>query len=361
MDDIGPVELPDGRLVCRRHGLAICGLCCVDFSFMDEQYDEEEEAEREADELYHQLSDDARAEIDARWGSPPRKVFSFMDEQYDEEEEAEREADELYEELSDDARAKIDARWGFPSRIMTSFPSLIGRVNVFGPNALSPDTRAIRRGSGQVFPTLFTPPSAKSTPGQLFPASTSTEATPAVVRFIRRGNPKQALIYADGACLNNGQANPKAGWAFYFQPGTGGIVSGRLERQGPFGDESPQTSNRAELRAVIAALRFRYWPGEGFRTLVLATDSEYVAMGATTRVRRWIRNGWRTSAGLGVKNRDLWEALLGEAERWHERGLKIQFWKIPRHQNTTADRAAKEAAAGKEDRDAWGDISGVLV
>ena len=31
-----PVELPDGRLVCRPHGLVICGYCTVDYSFMDD-------------------------------------------------------------------------------------------------------------------------------------------------------------------------------------------------------------------------------------------------------------------------------------------------------------------------------------
>jgi ribonuclease HI len=40
-------------------------------------------------------------------------------------------------------------------------------------------------------------------------------------------------------------------------PKTQGCTYFRLENEGPFGDPSPQTSNRAELRAVIAALRFR--------------------------------------------------------------------------------------------------------
>jgi ribonuclease HI len=42
-DDTGPRELLDGRLVCSPHGLVICGKCCSDYSFMDE--DEEEETD----------------------------------------------------------------------------------------------------------------------------------------------------------------------------------------------------------------------------------------------------------------------------------------------------------------------------
>lgn len=160
----------------------------------------------------------------------------------------------------------------------------------------------------------------------------------------------------DGACLDNGQANPKAGWAFVpgeSRSGQPAIVSGRLERQGPWGDAGTQSSNRAELRAAIAALRFCDWTGEGFSTVVIATDSEYVVEGSTRWARTWVRNGWTTrgnrrgagGAGVPVKNRDLWEMLLGECERARSRNLAVQLWKIPREWNTLADQAAKEAAA----------------
>lgn len=99
---------------------------------------------------------------------------------------------------------------------------------------------------------------------------------------------------------------------------------------------------------MLGALRFRHWKGEGFTTLVLATDSEYVAEGATTWIHDWVRNDWTTNTGTKVKNRDLWEMLLGELERLDESGLEIQFWRIPRWLNETADRAAKQAATGQD-------------
>ena len=164
--------------------------------------------------------------------------------------------------------------------------------------------------------------------------------------------------------MNNGQPNPKAGWAFVHGPtvpGTSGITSGRLESKGPFGDDSIQSSNRAELRAVIAALRFRHWVGEGFKTLIIATDSEYVVQGSTEWARTWTRNDWKTSGHADVKNRDLWEMLLGEFERRDEQGLSIRFWRIPREWNQTADAAAKEAASQNEMPKEWADVSGLCV
>lgn len=185
-------------------------------------------------------------------------------------------------------------------------------------------------------------------------------------RYAHRDDPRALLIMTDGACLNNGQPNPRAGWAFVHGPGRDArsapmTAAGRLESTGPFGDAGVQSSNRAELRAVIAALRFRVWTGEGFASLTIATDSEYVVLGATSWARAWIARGWRTAAGADVKNRDLWEMLLGECEMWHEKGLAVRFWRIPREWNTVADAAAKKAAEEPETPGQWMDAMGLPI
>ncbi|KAF4494921.1 Ribonuclease H [Fusarium agapanthi] len=201
-------------------------------------------------------------------------------------------------------------------------------------------------GRGSVLPTVLVPPPS-ATPQSLFPAGIGHRAHPPVARFIRVGDPKSLLIYTDGACLGNGQVEPKGGWAFVFgppQPNTTASVNERLENQGPLGDYAHPTSNRAALRAIIGALRYRNWASEGFTTLVLATDSEYVVKGATEWIRAWLRRGWRKSDGAVVSNVDMWQAFLGEVERWDEYAVKIQLWKIPREWNTEADRLAKEGA-----------------
>ncbi|KAI0517464.1 ribonuclease H-like protein [Xylaria bambusicola] len=206
-----------------------------------------------------------------------------------------------------------------------------------------------RRGTGLVFPTEFIPPSSTIKPTELF-LGKATYAR--LTRYIHRSDPRCILIFTDGACLNNGKANPRAGWALVHGPGFTGqpaqVASGRLENKGPYGDAGIQSNNRAELRAVIAALRLRHWTVEGFNNIVIATDSEYVAIGATQWVKAWVKNGWRTSGKEEVKNKDLWEALLGEVERWQAEGLSIQFWRIRREWNKDADAAAKKAAQEPE-------------
>lgn len=276
-----PVELPDGRLVCGPHRLIVCPICTVDYSFMEENEDFEDE-----------YASDEATTSDSFFGTP-------------------------------------------------------------------------RVGTGRVIPTKFHSATTSDTPQSLFPPGISSRAIPPVHRFIHPTNPRQFLIYTDGACLDNGSVNPRAGCSFVFRPSTQqpqglGYVRFPLENEGPTGEVHSQTSNRAELRAVIAALRFRFWPGEGFNSLVIATDSEYVVEGVTSWVRGWLRRGWRTSAAAAVKNRDLWECLLGEIERWDGNGMQVKFWRIPRDWNTDADYHAR-CAASEDTRGSFSDIMGMLV
>ncbi|KAI0876026.1 ribonuclease H-like domain-containing protein [Hypoxylon argillaceum] len=204
--------------------------------------------------------------------------------------------------------------------------------------------RRARKGTGRVFPGRFPVSSGLTQPFEIFRGKV---IKPSFARYVHRSDSRQALIFTDGACLNNGQPNPRAGWAFVYgfsMKGEPGMLSGRLENEGPFGDHAIQTSNRAELRAVIAALRSRYWDHDGFKIIVIATDSEYVTQGSTVWAKTWVKNGWRRNDDTAVKNKDLWEMLLGEAEILQTKGVSIQFWRIPREWNTVADAAAKKAA-----------------
>lgn len=303
-----PTELPDGRLVCGDHGLVICPMCCVDYTFMDEI-------------LADNLTD--------------------SDEDLDDEAEN--------PQLGGDQKAQG--------------PDMI--INPHSPrNDGFHDIRVPRIGTGRVLFEKFVPPNAGVSPSWLFTPGIAARAMPQATRFINRNDSSQLLIYTDGACLDNGQQNPRAGCAFVFRPQVPPVVAGyssfRLENKGPTGEPHTQTSNRAELRAVIGALRFRYWKGEGFDTLVIATDSEYVVEGATNWVRGWLRRDWKTSTGTSVKNKDLWQALLGEAERFSDRDMKVVFWRILREQNTLADRHAKEAATTQE-VNTYKESMGILV
>lgn len=213
------------------------------------------------------------------------------------------------------------------------------------------DGGVVRRGTGICIPEKFTPSNwlANPAPDLIFCMRPSLllERYPNIPRerFLHYQDRHTALVFTDGCCLNNGQHNARAGWAFYFGPDPQKrTVSRRLESRGPFGDLAEQTSNRAELRAAIAAIDGLHWCADRIHRLVIASDSEYLVEGITTWVRLWTKNRWKTVDGEPFRNKDLWQMLLGDVELWASHGGDIEFWRIPREYNTVADRAAKKAA-----------------
>ncbi|KAF4626702.1 hypothetical protein G7Y89_g11452 [Cudoniella acicularis] len=201
------------------------------------------------------------------------------------------------------------------------------------------------------YPVRFQPIDSTATPHTLFDYEH---------RFIRKKDPREILIFTDGTCSGNGQKHPQAGCAIVHRPSIysqtgqlthGGTVRFRLETEGPTGIRYQQTSNRAKLRAVIAALHFRDWSmdcNRSWRSLVIATDSEYAAINVTERVQNWETNGWKLSGGGDVKNQDLWKLLPKLIRKLLQGGVKVSFWRIPREWNSSADEFAKSAVDMKE-------------
>jgi ribonuclease HI len=163
--------------------------------------------------------------------------------------------------------------------------------------------------------------------GGLYPAN-----SPA--RLVGTAQP-DVILYTDGACLGN--------------PGPGGWAAIILDGEDKYevcGGEPHSTNQRMELRAAIEGLRAVR--GEG-RRVALHSDSAYLVNGFTLGwVARWQRNGWRTTRGSAVENRDLWEQLAGLGTR-HD----VEWRKVRGHSgdplNERADWLAVEQA-----RRSWG-------
>lgn len=103
------------------------------------------------------------------------------------------------------------------------------------------------------------------------------------------------FLYTDGACLGN--PGP-GGWAYV-------LVTDNAQVEDS-GGEPHTTNNKMELLGAIEGLGATALGSE----IVVLTDSEYLRNGMTSWTRTWQRNGWRTSTGSPVKNKELWQALL---------------------------------------------------
>ncbi|MEV6162702.1 ribonuclease H [Streptomyces sp. NPDC052052] len=142
------------------------------------------------------------------------------------------------------------------------------------------------------------------------------------------------------ACDGASKGNPgPAAWAWVVAD-----TQGRPERweAGPLGTA---TNNVAELTALRELLEST----DPSLAIEVRMDSQYAMNAVTKWLPGWKRNGWKTSAGKPVANRDLVariDALLT--------GRAVRFVYVPAHQvdgdplNALADQAAGDAAVAQQ-------------
>ena len=135
-------------------------------------------------------------------------------------------------------------------------------------------------------------------------------------------------IYTDGSCLKN--------------PGNGGwaaIININDEIKKISGSVKDTTNNKMELMAPIKALQ----EIKEQQPIEIYTDSQYVKLGITNWVLKWIKNNWLTSKKEPVKNKELWMQLY-ELNKSHE----IKWIWVKAHAgnilNEEVDLLAKQAA-----------------
>ena len=135
-------------------------------------------------------------------------------------------------------------------------------------------------------------------------------------------------IYTDGSCLEN--------------PGNGGwaaIINDNGNIKKISGSEKNTTNNRMELSATINALKNIITKEE----IHIFTDSQYVKLGITEWINKWVKNDWQTAKKEDVKNKDLWIDLYKL-----NKSLNVKWNWIKAHAgdplNEEVDTLAKKAA-----------------
>ena len=135
-------------------------------------------------------------------------------------------------------------------------------------------------------------------------------------------------IYTDGSCLKN--------------PGNGGwaaIININNVIKEISGSVKDTTNNKMELMAPIKAIQ----EVKEQQPIEIYTDSQYVKLGITDWIHKWIKNNWQTSKKEPVKNKELWLELY-ELTKTHE----IKWIWVKAHAgnilNEEVDLLAKQAA-----------------
>ena len=135
-------------------------------------------------------------------------------------------------------------------------------------------------------------------------------------------------IYTDGSCLKN---PGNGGWAAIIN------VDNKIKKIS--GRVKDTTNNKMELMAPIKALQ----EVKEQQPIEIYTDSQYVKLGITNWIHKWIKNDWQTSKKEPVKNKELWMELYKLTKSY-----EIKWIWVKAHAGNTlneeVDLLAKQAA-----------------
>ena len=155
-------------------------------------------------------------------------------------------------------------------------------------------------------------------------------------------------IYADGCCVSKGLAalnsedmSLRGGYGIHFPT----LPSG-WDMYGALASSDSHTIQKAELTALIRALRLVHLRKVPCTSISLFTNSKYAVQGLNEDIpNRWRSNGYRTSKNREVVNADLFRSLDEEVTLSNERGVPVTLSHVPRDQSKEADALAKRGAA----------------
>ncbi|KAK3945758.1 ribonuclease H-like domain-containing protein [Diplogelasinospora grovesii] len=151
------------------------------------------------------------------------------------------------------------------------------------------------------------------------------------------------VIRIDGACRGNGTPGARAAWAVYLGPGS------RYNAFDLLRPALPQTSSRAEIEALVQALRIvRDITKDDFRLqqVRILSDSEYLVNAMGRWIPEWIEAGGRRANGKPVAHYQVLKEIhekLDDMTYGDDGGLDFKFWHISREKNREADALANQA------------------
>lgn len=138
---------------------------------------------------------------------------------------------------------------------------------------------------------------------------------------------KQLNLFVDGACSDNGKKGARAGYGVHVY----GFPAFDVSR--PLLPTEPQTNNRAELRAIQAALDLIeanqiLWD-PAYSNYVLWSDSEYSIHCLTKWAKGWRSNGWKKKDGGLIQNLDLIKPVYEKLQKMP----RVSFQHVRGHQD----------------------------
>ena len=113
-------------------------------------------------------------------------------------------------------------------------------------------------------------------------------------------------------------------------------------------ETAPTTSEQAEICVAILALKQWFQARVDNKlpqtqAIILKSASAYLVASMIAWVPMWKTDGWKTSDGGTVINKDLWEQLDAMVTAIETSGVRVWFWQVSRECNKLAVALAWDA------------------
>jgi ribonuclease HI len=142
----------------------------------------------------------------------------------------------------------------------------------------------------------------------------------------------RVIVYCDGSCLHNGTSGSIGGIGIFFGDNDPRNKSEKFPLDNP-------TNQRAELYAAIRTLEIT----KDDHDIEIITDSMYTINCVTKWFMSWEKNGWKTSNGKDVKNKELIQKIIKMC-RNEDKNKKIRWTHIKGHNGNYGNEKADELA-----------------
>lgn len=179
------------------------------------------------------------------------------------------------------------------------------------------------------------------------------------------------VISIDGACRRNGKPNCVSAGGVFIMHYNNALELTHTALKSNYELES--TNQRGEMLALLTAIDYVY---DSKQSAQVITDSEYLFNTMTKDwVGNWANNGWITSSGSPVKNKDIWLQIKYAHNECIYAGIELMFYHVKGHTipfgKVTAQRLLAQDSSGmllyeavstkydevKDDRDVAGKVS----
>lgn len=141
---------------------------------------------------------------------------------------------------------------------------------------------------------------------------------------------RKKYIFTDGNCKNNGKIYAEGAYGVFFPDNI------ELNSVG----NSEATNQKAELSAFIVAFDTIQKNISFFidSEIIICSDSIYSINCMTKWLQNWESNGWKTSKGQDVKNKELIYSASTKIKSIKESGINISFQHIFSHKAEPKDK-----------------------